>query len=215
MAYRYKTVKIAGKTKLLHRHIMELHIGRALAVDEQVHHKNGNRYDNRIENLEVMSCKDHMHEHKQKHPEEKIMDILPKGGGLLGATARLLITQFDEAEKREEAQPAKKVSKAEIAMGEVIQALLDNGFDPDGHTQEQIVRVPTRKSPLFGKSGGELAKFGGRQRFVKTGTNIKATVGARTTALYRIEGKGLEGVSGIASLNTKDIEGLRGALAAL
>lgn len=70
MTYRYKTVKIAGKTKLLHRHLMEQHLGRPLAAGEHVHHKNGDRYDNRIENLEVLSCAEHMHEHKQKHPLE-------------------------------------------------------------------------------------------------------------------------------------------------
>lgn len=100
-------------------------------------------------------------------------------------------------------------------MADAIQALMEAGFDPDGHTQEQIVRIPTRNSPLFGKTGGELAKLGGRQRFAKSGTNIKATVGARTTAIYRREGKGLEGVTGIATLDTKNIEALRVALACL
>lgn len=106
-------------------------------------------------------------------------------------------------------------SKSEQVMADVIQALLDAGFEPDGLTKEQIVRIPTRNSPLFGKTGGELAKFGGRQRFAKTGTSVKATVGARTTAIYRSEGKGLEGVKGIASLETKDIEAVRVALAGL
>ena len=71
MAYRYKTIKIDGKTKLAHRHVMELHLGRALLPTEQVHHRNGDRYDNRIENLEVLSAKDHQKGHKQKHPESK------------------------------------------------------------------------------------------------------------------------------------------------
>jgi hypothetical protein len=67
MTYRYKTVKIGGKTKLLHRHIMEQQLGRVLRADEHVHHKNGDRHDNRIENLEVMVAADHLREHKQKH----------------------------------------------------------------------------------------------------------------------------------------------------
>ena len=75
MAYRYRTVKIDGKTKLLHRHVMEQHLGRPLLRSEQVHHRNGDRYDNRIGNLELLSVKEHMHHHKQKYAETKTCAI--------------------------------------------------------------------------------------------------------------------------------------------
>jgi len=110
---------------------------------------------------------------------------------------------------------AKQPGRAEQSMAAAIDALLDAGFAPDGQTREEIVRIPTKSSPVYGRSGGELAKLGGRQRFALINTNIKATVGKRTVAVYRVEGEGLAGVSGIASFDTSDIERLRDVIASL
>lgn len=47
-----------------HRLVVERLLGRHLTKKELVHHKNGIKSDNRPENLEVMSAREHMSEHK-------------------------------------------------------------------------------------------------------------------------------------------------------
>lgn len=48
---------------LEHRDIMERQLGRYLQTDEIVHHKNGQKSDNRLENLELMTNGTHAHYH--------------------------------------------------------------------------------------------------------------------------------------------------------
>ena len=52
-----------GKVIREHRHIMEQAIGRKLSTDEIVHHKDGNRLNNSLDNLEILSRSDHARMH--------------------------------------------------------------------------------------------------------------------------------------------------------
>lgn len=63
MRQYYKAIKVNGKKKDEHRHLMEQHLGRKLSSKEVVHHKNGNKLNNDLSNLEVMSLSDHSRMH--------------------------------------------------------------------------------------------------------------------------------------------------------
>ena len=51
----YVRLSIKNRRIREHQHVMEVHLGRKLLPEENVHHINGVRTDNRIENLELWS----------------------------------------------------------------------------------------------------------------------------------------------------------------
>ena len=64
-----------------HRVIMEIHIGRKLTAGEIVHHIDGNKHNNRIENLKLMTQSEHLREHFKEMMRIRKMKIThcPKG----------------------------------------------------------------------------------------------------------------------------------------
>lgn len=60
--YRYITDE-NGKKIAEHRHVMEIHIGRKLKSHEVAHHKDRNKLNNEINNLQLMTRAEHAKEH--------------------------------------------------------------------------------------------------------------------------------------------------------
>ena len=61
----YLYIRGSRKKVLQHRLVMEQYLGRPLYSHEQVHHINGDKLDNRLDNLFVLDVKTHSRNHFQ------------------------------------------------------------------------------------------------------------------------------------------------------
>lgn len=62
----YILLCVKGKRVFEHRYIMENHLGRKLTFNETVHHIDGNRNNNKLTNLEVLTRSEHTIKYHRK-----------------------------------------------------------------------------------------------------------------------------------------------------
>ena len=69
---RYRTLRVSGKLISEHRYVMSEFLGRPLEKGEVVHHINGDKLDNRFENLHLFKSQS---EHLEFHRNQKLESI--------------------------------------------------------------------------------------------------------------------------------------------
>ena len=101
-SHGYKKIRVDGGYEYEHRRNMELHLGRKLETGEDVHHLDGNKQNNSLDNLLLMSARDHRLLHgnqrngsrnnKAKLDEQQVVDMRKMYGD--GETTRTLAELF-------------------------------------------------------------------------------------------------------------------------
>ena len=122
---RYRKVRNAdGRTLNEHRVVMEVVLGRPLGANEHVHHKNGDREDNRPENLELIDPATHGRIHAIETRDRRRAAGLPMGRAVAKAVKRAMGYQMPA---RGESEPEGEVTLegARIQSTEILPETLD------------------------------------------------------------------------------------------
>lgn len=88
----YLMVRKDGKKVMQHRLVMEQVLGRPLLPTERVHHKNGDRQDNRPENLELWTGATSKKDPHGVRIVDKVLDLLER---LTDAERQRVLTKLE------------------------------------------------------------------------------------------------------------------------
>ena len=121
----YKIITVRGKSIGEHRHIMQEYLGRLLLWHEHVHHINGIRDDNRLENLMVISTGEHTRLHhtgKVNSPEARLKMSKPKSEEMkrkLSLSRKGIIFSKETKEKMAEAKRNSKGNNTRLSIEQI------------------------------------------------------------------------------------------------
>lgn len=127
------------------RYIMELHLGRKLNANEVVHHLNGDGLDDRIENLRVMSRKEHssLHSSMKRKPRNKPAHthMFPSGGCIIQKMVGNCGPYLYHVQRVNGRQYWKYLGKVGSARAQAAQAAHARIYQPDDEEDEGLNRV--------------------------------------------------------------------------
>lgn len=95
----YKNTKRNGKCIRTHRFVMEQHLGRKLFPWEAVHHKNGDKHDNRLDNLDLMTRKSHSRLHPPPSNRISDFDLISELNRIKAEFGKVTVRLFDKYSK--------------------------------------------------------------------------------------------------------------------